>query len=123
MSRTRVLESSQYQWWHRVRRLRSAGFVVGLGGLAAPLLTAVFEVITVTVVRGGQVGDVEFALQIAAVLAPIYMGLFAWTWWYMEHRYRVTLAHRCPSCGYTTRATASSRCPECGLERQDSAAI
>ena len=117
MSRSQPIESRQYVWWHRVRRLGAWGFVGGLGGVVAPLITAGLQMIVIIAHHGPGSGFGPVAFRVALVLAPIYASLFAWTWWYMEHRYRRTLTRRCPACGYAVHASPAPRCPECGRER------
>ncbi|MHC5003143.1 MAG: hypothetical protein ACYTJ0_08470 [Planctomycetota bacterium] len=114
MPDSRPIDPRQHVWWHRLRRLGPVGFVALIGCLASPLLTVAlfggviyaFRYPWATFVR---VGSVMWLLT-----APVYAGACAWTWVYMEQRYRATLGVRCPGCGYTLRGVAGPRCPECG---------
>lgn len=91
------------------------GFVVGGGGLLAPLVTCLLFGGVILYFHYPWSAFVRNGTLIWVVTAPIYVGACFWTWKHMEKRYRATLTVSCPWCGYSLRGAAGAgRCPECG---------
>ena len=113
-TKAKPIDARQHVWWHRVRRLRSFGFVALLGAFASPLLTVLLFGGVVLFYRYPWSTFAAVAPWMWLLTTPLYVGACAWTWVYMEKRYSATLALHCPHCGYVLRGIHGTRCPECG---------
>ncbi len=96
---SRIIKGRQYLWWHRLRKLGRAKFVLIGGGFLSPLVTCALVVAT-NVWLGVPLAPADLAIIWICSL-PVFVGSWLWTWSHMEGRYGVTLGTSCPGCGYS----------------------